>query len=290
MTLKQIIQRNPLLRASLAGPRALRRQWLGWRQRPVHELLRRFESAVVGDVVIRVGNFDGDFAIGPRSHLLHRCLAAGEYEPELARLFASLVVADRDVLDIGANIGFFSVLAARHLTTGKVLAAEPTPGAHRRLVANLERNGVSDKVIVYNGLVTAVEGDLEINIVEGMEEYSSIGTIVHPSAASRQAQSLRLPGRPIDALVRDHGLNPALIKVDVEGAELAVFEGARETLRKHRPVVISEFSPKLLKSNGSSPEAIISLFESMGYKVRDPFDPLLKPGASGFGDIIAVPD
>jgi len=289
MSLGNVIRRHPGLRACLAGPRALRRGWLGWKQRPVNEFLARFESDVVSDVVIRVADFEGEFAIGPRSHLLHRCLANGQYEPELAKLFASLVIADRDVLDIGANIGFFSVLAARHLTTGKVLAAEPTEGAHRRLLGNLERNGVADKVIVYNGLVTATEGDVTMNIVEGMEEYSSRGGLVHPSVAGRQARTVSLPGRPLDALVRDHRLNPALIKVDVEGAELSVFEGARETLARHRPVVISEFSPKLLESNGATPDAILSLFDSLNYTVTDPFDASVKPGTGGFGDIIAVP-
>ena len=73
---------------------------------------------------LRVDEFEGEFLLGPKSHLLHRVLAFGAYEPELAQLFVSHIDPDRDVIDVGANVGFFTNLAARKLETGRVLAIE----------------------------------------------------------------------------------------------------------------------------------------------------------------------
>ena len=289
MTVRQILQRNPALRAALAVPLAVRRELNRQWNRPMTDFFGRFEQLVVSDVEVQVDEFDGTFAIGPKSHLLRRLLVHGRYEPELAELFAGLIQPDRDVVDVGANIGFFTVLAARRLGKGRVLAAEPTSAAHARLCRNLAANGVADKAIVFNGLVGATDSSTEIKIVAGREEYSSTGAMVHPSIKGEAVTVETLPIRPLDALVRDHGLAPALVKIDVEGAEMAVFEGAQETLKTHRPVVISEFARPLLERNGTSPEAVIALLDRCGYDVNDPFDPKLKPGDSPFGDIIATP-
>jgi len=289
MTLAQIIRRNPSLRAALAVPLAMRRQWLQRQAKPISTLLSRFEDVVTSDVRIRVDEFKGEFVIGPRSHLLRRFLANGKYEPELAQLFRSCIAPDRDVIDVGANIGFYSVLAAKHLDKGRVLAAEPTKAAHARLLQNLALNGVADKVIVFNGLISSKDATTDIKIVEGREEYSSIGAMAHPSIAGQPIVTETIRSRPLDALVKDHQLDPAVIKVDVEGAEMMVFEGAEETLKRHRPIVISEFSRPLLLRNGTSPEAIVSFFDRCGYDVRDPFDPKMQPGSVDFGDIVATP-
>ena len=83
---------------------------------------------------------------------------------------------------------------------------------------------------------------------------------------------------------------PALIKVDVEGAEGQVFAGAVETLQAHRPVVLFECVREMLESNGSSPEAIFKLFESCNYTVKDAFDDQRPPASGGHCDVIALPN
>ncbi len=237
---------------------------------------------------MRADEYQGEFAFPPRSHLLRRILVTGAYEPELAKLFASLIEPNRDVIDVGANIGLFTVLAGKVLTTGRVLSAEPTAGAFSRLTANVARNGVADRVVLYNGLVAQSDSTAMLNVVEGREEYSSMAGIVHPSAAGEFAEPISFKTRTIDSLVAEHKLSPALIKVDVEGAEGMVFEGAENTLREHRPVVLSEFSRPLLRMNGSSPEDIVSLLQRCGYEVRNPFRSG-RPGAIDYDEIIATP-
>lgn len=284
-----IVRRFPLLRSLLAGPRYARRRWVAYRAAPANAVLHRLETLAADDIKLRVDEFSGVFAVGPRSHLLHRLLADGYYEPQLAQLFKSHLAPDRDVLDIGANIGFFTVLAAKNLTTGRVLAAEPSSAAFARLSGNVTTNDVSDRVILYNGLAAHEDSTATFNIVEGREEYSSMGDVVHPSVAGEKVHVETLLTKTIDTLVAEHGLRPALIKVDVEGAEGMVFSGAEQTLRKHRPIILSELSRPLLEKNGSSPEVIMAMFDRFGYDVHNPFIIGAKAGHVDFDEIIAVP-
>ncbi|MCZ8173518.1 MAG: FkbM family methyltransferase [Brevundimonas sp.] len=287
--LTSFLKRTPSARTALAGPIALRRWWLRYRAVPAQAMLGNLESMVVSDIEVRVAEFEGVFRLGPRSHLLQRVLAEGVYEPMLAKLFVQHLRPDRDVIDVGANIGFFSVLAGKKLGKGRVLAAEPTRAAFARLSHNVAANGVTDKVILFNGLVTDSDAEQPLNIVPGREEYASLGQVVHASVVDQPTEVQWTPSRTLDSLVAEHGLSPALIKVDVEGAELAVLEGAEETLKRHRPVVLSEFSSHLLAANGASVDRLLALFERWNYDVRDPHDPLVKPGSIKSEEIIAVP-
>jgi Methyltransferase FkbM domain len=90
-------------------------------------------------------------------------------------------------------------------------------------------------------------------------------------------------------LVDCYGLRPALMKVDVEGAELSVFDGAQGTIRKFRPVVISEVWRKPAPCNGNSGDNIVRIFQRIDYVVRDPNDPLARPGLDMIGEVICIP-
>lgn len=289
MSLTNFLRRTPGARIALGGPIAARRWWLRYRAGPVNAMLGHVEHLVTSDVQVRVAEFGGEFVLGPQSHLLHQILANGSYETDLAKLFTAHINPDRDVIDVGANVGFFTVLAGKHLKTGRVLAAEPTSAAFGRLTRNVEHNDVKDRVILFNGLVSDRESEQTVNIVPGREEYSSVGTVVHSAVIGQETRQEKIASRTLDNLVKEHGLKPALIKVDVEGAEQFVFDGAEETLKTHRPVVLSEFSSRLLENNGSSADHILRLFERCGYDVRDPIDPHIRPGSETNQEIIAIP-
>src|SRR3546814_11883805 len=91
-------------------------------------------------------------------------------------------------------------------------------------------NGVSDRVILYNGLIAQSDGMAMLNVVKGREEYSSMAGIVHPSAVGEVTESINVKTRTIDSLVAEHGLRPALFKVDVAGPEGMVFAGAERKI------------------------------------------------------------
>jgi FkbM family methyltransferase len=287
--MKKFVKRHALLRRFLAGPLALRRAWIDWRRQPSDQAIDRLGDIVKGNIVFEAQEFGGVFVINPRSHLLRRLLQQGFYEPCISGLFFSLIKPDGDVLDIGANIGFFTVGGAKRLSTGRMFAAEPTSEAYQRLGENVDRNGVHDKVILFKGLVGSWKGQTQVNFVPGLEEYSSLNTLEHFATKNLKKQTDTVPIERLDDLVETHGLRPTLIKVDVEGAEYGVFEGAQRTLTTFRPAVISEVWREPKNAGGKVGADVVRLFEKLDYVVRNPHDPLGKPGLDDIGEIICIP-
>jgi len=287
--MKKFIKRHALLTGMLAAPIAVRHALLKWRLRPASTTLERMGRIFRSNVVFEVEEFDGVFSINPRSHLLHRVLQQGYYEPRVSGLFFSLLRPEDDVLDVGANVGFYTVGGAKKLTTGRLFAVEPTAEAFARLSENVKLNSISNKVILFKGLIGANKGEAAINYVPGLEEYSSVNVLEHAATRDHQVRSEAVPIERLDDLVVQYGLRPGLIKVDVEGSEYAVFDGARDTLTKFRPTVISELWRAPSNSTGRTAGDVIELFEKLDYVVKDAHDIRAKPGLPDIGEIVCIP-
>lgn len=252
-------------------------------------IIDHMQSLLAEDPVLNVKDFNGNFRMSPTSHLLARILREGSYEPEIARLVEKFAPTNQDVFDVGANVGFFTVKIAKHLKQGKVLAVEPTRNALIRLKDNIARNGVSEKVLIFEGVATNREGHENINFIEGNEEYSTLGVLSHPSVSGENTDTQQVNAATLDSLARNHGLKPGFLKVDVEGAEHLVFGGATAVLKNHRPVILAEICDPLLQKNGSSAAAIISLIQAASYDVYDAENPDRAPGDDPYGNVICFP-
>jgi FkbM family methyltransferase len=254
-------------------------------------LNKAFSNVEEGSLVVNVPNLGGRFEIDFRSHILLRILRKKQYEQELITLAGQFLDPEKDVLDIGANIGLFTVFFAQRVKTPcKVLAIEPTPRAQHYLRQNLERNGVVSSVINFEGLVSAEPGRYEINFIPGKEEYASLGKIVHASTIGQEPQKIFVTGQTVDNLVERYRLHPGFIKIDTEGAELLVLRGALKTLQQEHPVILFELSDRLLASLNSSSEQVIVLLRECGYRLMNADD--LK-GTISFpfeGSILALPE
>ena len=172
--------------ATMPAYRAERR-----RRRTYDEIFR----AVAGTVLVSVPQFEGSFEIESRSHILKRLLVEIAYEAEVVETVRRRIDPGRDAIDVGANIGLFTVLMSGLIASGqRVLAIEPTPGAIRLLRANIQRNQ-RNNVEVFEGAAGSGPGPLTINVIEGMEEYSSLAPIIHPSVDGVDAPALDRSGR-----------------------------------------------------------------------------------------------
>jgi FkbM family methyltransferase len=260
----------------------LRRKWL-WQR----EIVGTLGELLRDDPVIRVREFDGFFSIDARSDLFFRMLQYKSYEPDLAYCCLKYLDRNRDAIDVGANIGFFTVMFAKNLR--RVLSIEPTRGAIERLLRNIDLNSVNEKVDVFEGAASNQTGTIEVNTIEGKEEYSSLGKMKHPSISGASYSVERAPSTTIDELVAQGSYDPGFIKIDVEGVEHLVLEGAQHVLAKKRPVILSEISGFLLEENGSSAKEVISLIKRHDYDVYDPVNPTAKPGTKDFGNILCFP-
>jgi FkbM family methyltransferase len=153
-------------------------------------------------------------------------ILGGTYEAEQTRLFARTVRPGSTVLDVGAHVGYYTLLSSVLAgDSGSVWAFEPNPRncAFLREHARINRCG---NVRVAQVAVSDAEG--HVRFARG----SGSGTGHLSEGGALQVRTVRL-----DDFCRERGIHPDAIKVDVEGAEMSVLEGARETLRSARPTV-----------------------------------------------------
>ena len=303
-------RRNPWLRA-LLWPIAAPRRWFITRSENyfARTCEKLFEPVEGGTLVVRIPNFSGSFEIDARSSLLKRVLRNGAYEPHLSKLTLEHLRQDRDAIDIGANVGFFSVLLAKNLGPGrKVLAVEPTPDALRRLRANLRLNGVEGSVIVYENAVVDKPRQVELHVIAGKEEYSSVfqlGASSDPAKPEPQTElrnwadhagitgaevtTISAIGETLDTLVERARIEPGFIKIDAEGAEYLILQGSVKTLQHWRPVILTELVDFLLAKSGASSRDVIHFLTQLGYDVLNADEPSTPITGSFNGSILAVP-
>ena len=169
-SLADTIRHDRTMKRIFALPLAIRRRFLTFQYAKAADAVNRLANLAVGDICLQVPEFSGEFFMGPRSDLFKRIVFHGEYEVELKNLFVSGIVPDRDVVDVGANLGFFTVAAAKALSRGRVLAAEPGSASFQRLERNIQHNRVAERVVTYKGLVSLEDGNGVINVTPGREE------------------------------------------------------------------------------------------------------------------------
>jgi FkbM family methyltransferase len=259
--------------------------------RDMHQqtVIRNLNDLLVEDPVFALKDYEGSFRIGASSHIFARIACQGSYEPNIARVVGIFAPPDRDAVDVGANVGFFTVKLAKRLNHGRVLAVEPTSNALLRLRANVESNGVSGQVVIFAGVAANTDGSTEISFIEGNEEYSTIGVLAHPSVTGAITKTLNVKAATLDTLVKLHDLDPGFLKIDVEGAEHLVLGGAIAVLKNHRPVILCELCDPLLRNNGSTADAVIALIQGESYDIYDVENPDREPGSDKYGNVICFP-
>jgi FkbM family methyltransferase len=221
-----------------------------------------------GTLVLAPKNLSGTFEVSATSDIASRVVLSGCYEPEVTAALDKLNLQNGIIVNIGANIGFYSVyLATAFPTADKILAIEPNPEAFELLKKNIARNSMQDKIEAVQACIGNSLGSIKLSIVVGKPEYSSIGGIAHPGVASFEQISVDVPVAPLASIVGPNKV--ALLFVDTEGAEAIVFQGARDVLVRDKPILFFECSDTLLKKFGSSTQELDDTLQSLGYIVRN---------------------
>jgi FkbM family methyltransferase len=167
------------------------------------------------------------------------------------------------VYDVGANCGWFAVRAAR---AGRpVRAFEPVPATAEYAERNLARIAGADARVV-RAAVADAPGSATIHLYSSSGNNSLHERTLPAGHPLRRTGDIEVTVVRLDDLVGSEGFPaPALIKIDVEGAELAVLRGARETLARHRPVVVMEWAESTSRDAGHARAAIVAELRSVGY-------------------------
>lgn len=197
------------------------------------------------------------------SHLF----AKGDYEPDVSAVIKKILRPGDHFVDVGANIGFFTILASRIVgDSGKVTSFEPSKNVFHRLSRNVALNGIHNAVL-HNSAVSDTAGEVILHL--GPISHSGI-TSLRPLEEydGSTERTERIDAVTMDSLFVNSSKSPRLLKIDVEGAEFKVLNGMKNILggnTQERPYVIFEFSPGYLKGIGDSGDSLISLLDSYGY-------------------------
>lgn len=197
--------------------------------------------------------------------------ATGDYERRTTEVIEALLTQGDTFVDVGANIGYFSLLASRLVgPSGRVVAFEPASVPQARLRNNVKINRACN---------------IDVRDV-AVSERSGVFPFYEAPAHNQGLSSLReLKDRTrvtyvhvgrLDDLLTEVAL-PTLVKIDVEGAELQVINGARELLARERPDVIVEVTASFLNAQGLSTSQLAAPLLATGYAMYAIADDALTP-------------
>lgn len=186
---------------------------------------------------------------------------SGEYEPATTAVMEALLQPGDTMLDIGANAGYFTLLAAQRVgPQGTVIAFEPMPSVNAILRKNIELNSLA-QVQVRTEALYCEDGVMSFN--EGPADHCGISSL---RAIDRVSNTIRVvTARGDNVLAAD--LPIALIKIDIEGAELHALQGLEQTLKRHTPDLIVEVTDEYLRGMGHTAADMHQFLNYLGYRM-----------------------
>lgn len=192
----------------------------------------------------------------------------GTYEREQTRLFERHLRPGATVLDVGAHVGYYTLLSSVLVgDAGRVHSFEPNPANAEFLRRHVRINRLSN-VRVEQAAVSAVAGTARFDFGTG----SGTGRLA--DAGALEVRTVRL-----DDYCAEHGLAPSAMKIDVEGAEMHVLAGGLATLARHRPVLF-------LSTHGPEAHAgSMGLLRGLGYALS----PILGSDLDATSEVLALP-
>jgi len=191
-------------------------------------------------------------------------MVADVYEEATTRLFNRLLQPGMIAVDIGAHVGYFTLLAAKRVgPVGTVLAFEPDADNHAALLKNIAMNNYQN-ITVARQAVSDREGYAQLHLTQtGSGRHS----MFHHGLPERG--SVDIETTTLDATLEELGWpHVDLIKIDVEGAEVSVLNGMAQLLESQTaPDVIVEFMPELLHNAGVTPQQFFDKLTSLGPEI-----------------------
>lgn len=200
--------------------------------------------------------------VNATDHIQKNIFWYGEYEKEASCLWQCLLKTDSVVLDIGANIGYFTLLAAAKARSGKVFSFEPVSFFRKQLKKNLALNGFRNIDVLP---LAVSDRNEETDIYLAADDNLGMTSLTPPenfSGEKEKVKTIRL-----DAWLKAQHLSKIdFIKIDVEGAEKKVLDGMKEMLQIHQPVLFLEVVNTLLSGFGHSAKEIYSTLSEYNYQ------------------------
>jgi FkbM family methyltransferase len=185
------------------------------------------------------------------------------YEAALTRFICDSVAPNATVLDIGAHLGLHTLTFSRLVgPAGHVIAVEASPANCRLLREHVAWNGCSNVEII-----EAAVGDREDRVLFRFRpDPTDPSSFANSLAYDIGGEQALVAMRTIDDIC--DGVNPAFIKIDIEGAELLALRGAAKTLDRAAPLLVVGIHPDAMRALGTSPPELLVFLAGLGYNGR----------------------
>ncbi|MBI3964687.1 MAG: FkbM family methyltransferase [Chloroflexi bacterium] len=204
-------------------------------------------------------------------------IVKGVYEPDETAFVRRTVRSGQSVVDVGANVGYYSILMADLVgADGLVHSFEPVAWCADLLTRSIVENRFEDRVKLERRAVGDRGGLVRLGFQPGALNQGG-AQLVTAAGAPRGHRVVEVPIVALDEC--DLRRPVGFVKVDAEGAERLVVRGAKRLLRDDRPIVLAELNrPQLALVSGCTPEDLAGEVESLGYTVHYLRGPDLTPG------------
>lgn len=200
-------------------------------------------------------------AVFPRDPGISRELALYKvHEPLATKLLMETLKPGMNTVDIGGNIGYYAMIEARLVgAAGKVIAIEPMPDNAEQLCNNVKNNGY-ENIDIHKMAIGDRDGTALMYIAARSNWHS-----LHPPVSAKGEIKVRVS--TLDSLLNEYNLASVdLVRMDLEGYEIAVIEGMKQTLAKFGPRMLVELHPLLV--GAPAMEKYLRTLESMGYEIE----------------------
>jgi FkbM family methyltransferase len=190
----------------------------------------------------------------------------GNFEEGERRFVARFLREGMTVLDLGAHHGLYTMAAARKVgREGRVIAFEPSPREYGKLLRHLRLNRLLKNVTLSPLVVNRDGAEGTLFVVEGRDTGCNS---LRPPDVAEPTKAIRVRGTALDTFLKETKIRQVdFIKMDVEGAELDVLEGATELLSRYpRPVILTEVADSRTAPWGYAASAIYDFLAGRGYQ------------------------
>jgi len=208
---------------------------------------------------------EGRIALNQKDVAVSGMLALGAFEPYQISLFRQLIKPEMVVIDIGANIGLYTVIAGRKVgEKGKVFSFEPEQRNFDFLNNNIRINNLSN---IYSSKV-AISNEKSTKELflfsENTGSYSLVDNRKTNVSVSVQTDTL-------DSILNSHSIKQVdIIKMDIEGAEYLAFEGMTNTINSSKKLTMMiEFFPNAIRRFNKNPHDFLTRISSLGFKISE---------------------
>ena len=202
----------------------------------------------------------------PRNAPIFRLLCqSGMYEYDIVSRVTKLIRPNSTFFDVGANIGLMSVPALATCPSCRVVSFEPSPNTLPFLERTINASAYSDRWTITGKGISSCAGELDFST--GHPDFALFEGFKSGNRMPN-SKSVKVPVSTLDC--EWHTLEQpsvSLVKIDVEGGEAGVLDGAVEMIRACHPAIITEWHEAYLNPFGTSPNYLLQFAKNFGYRI-----------------------